>query len=99
MLLDPLNQAFDAASSRQAELGARLPPAVLEALLLYALAAAAALGYSVSSGRHRAISAMLFVLLGLSILLIVDLDRPRSGAIRVPQAAMAAALEAMQPAR
>jgi len=55
------------------------------------------LGYTVAGagGRHRIASILMFTLLTLAIVLILDLDRPRGGAIQVPQAAMADALAAM----
>jgi len=101
ILLQPLNDAFDAASARKAALAARLPASVMAALSLYAIGAAGMLGYAVTAagGRHRGASLVLFVLLTLAMELILDLDRPRSGKIHVSQAPMADALAAMHPTR
>jgi hypothetical protein len=95
----PLNDAFDTATKRKAALSARLPTAVLATLALYAVIAAGLLGYTVegAGGRHRIASLLMFLLLTLAIGLILDLDRPRSGAIEVPQTPMADALAAMTP--
>lgn len=97
LVLDPINQAFDLAGSRHAALAARLPATVLGALCLYALASAGVLGYAMSGAgaRHRIASMVMFALVVLAISLILDLDRPRDGAIRVPQGAMTDALRAM----
>jgi hypothetical protein len=97
-VLSPLNEAFDAASARQAGLAARLPITVLITLALYVVVAAGVLGYAVAGAgaRHRAASLVLFALLTLALGLILDLDRPRAGAIHVPQEPMAAALRDMR---
>lgn len=102
LLLEPLNAAFDAAAARKAALGARLPLGVLAALSLCAVMSAGVLGYAMadSGGRHRTASLVLFALLALSIVLIFDLDQPRTGMISVPQTPMADAVAAMgAPAR
>jgi len=97
MLLQPLNEAFDAAAARRAALAARLPASVVAALSLYMIVAAGMLGYTVAAagGRHRIASMVLFLLLTLAMDLILDLDRPRNGAIHISQAAMADTLSAM----
>lgn len=85
-----VNEMFDAASARKAERGAVIPSRVLEVLFLYAILSAAIVGY-VQGGvgqRHFAVNAMLFFLLTLAITLILDLDRPQQGSIRVPQQPM-----------
>jgi hypothetical protein len=95
--LQPLNEAFDAAANRQAELEARLPITVLMLLAAYVIVSAGVLGYAVTGagGRHRAASLVLFALLSMALGVILDLDRPRSGAIHVPQEPMAEALREM----
>jgi len=97
LLLEPLNEAFDLAASRKAELAARLPLSVLIALSLYTVVSAGVLGYALAGagGRHRLASMVLLALLTLAIMLIFDLDHPRSGLIRVPQDPMADAVRAM----
>ena len=85
-----LNDMFDLASSRHAALAARIPTRVVTVLALYALIAAGILGYAIGAGRlrHRFATTALFVLLAMTIGLILDLDRSRSGAIVVSQAPM-----------
>ncbi|PZQ54499.1 MAG: hypothetical protein DI570_22915 [Phenylobacterium zucineum] len=99
LVLAPLNEAIDLAASRKAALAARVPVTVLAALWTYAAASAAIMGYVVGGRRrrHRVACAVLFGLLVLALTMILDLDRPRNGAIRVPQTAMADAVAAMAP--
>lgn len=97
MILDPLNEAFDAASSRSAALQSRIPTSVLASLAIYVWVSAAVLGYSVGRhSRHRIASGVMFVLLTMAIALILDLDRPRDGTIRIAQTAMQATLADMK---
>jgi uncharacterized membrane protein YbhN (UPF0104 family) len=96
-LLAPINDAFDAAGARKAALSAHLPPSVLVTLALYLVASAGVLGYLIPGGRlrHRAAAYILFALFALSLGVILDLDRPRSGLIRVPQGTMADTVQMM----
>jgi hypothetical protein len=89
-VLSPLDQAFDAASARKAELEARMPLVVLATLSVYFVAAAAVLGYASAraEARHRVASFALFGLFTLALGVILDLDRPREGLIDLPQGAM-----------
>jgi uncharacterized membrane protein len=89
-IITATTEMFDAASSRKAERAARIPAQVLLVLVLYAVAAATIVGYVMRAGgrRHRAITLILFFLLTLALTLILDLDRPTSGAITVSQQPM-----------
>lgn len=86
-----LVQAYDAigavAAERRAARAARLPGLVLALLILYCVAGAEMLGYTLagSGGGHRLASGLFFALLAFAFVTILDLDRPRGGAIRVPQ--------------
>lgn len=99
LVLDPINQAIDAAAARKAAVDARVPATVIASLWAYALVSAAIMGRVVGGRerRHRAACAVLFVLLTLAALLILDLDLPRAGAIRTPQGPMIDAVAAMTP--
>ena len=85
-----VNDSLDVGVTREAAHEARLPATVLLALGVYAMVSAGVLGYVLAGGRrpHRALSTLLFVLLTLAIGLILDLDRARSGSIRVSQLPM-----------
>lgn len=97
-VLAPLGAAFDAASSRKAELDARMPLVVLVTLTVYFVAAAAVLGYASAHARarHRVASLALFGLFTLALGVILDLDRPRGGLIHLPQGTMIDTVAMMQ---
>jgi hypothetical protein len=89
-LMDAMNDSFDLASARVAMRQAHIPDRVLAILLLYAFLSAVMLGYILSAnGRpHRIATAMLLALMTLALIVILDLDRPRTGAILVSQQPM-----------
>lgn len=97
-LLEATNALFDLSASRRAALDARVPAAILRALVLYALVSAAMLGYSLASGgrRHGLASTALFVLVALAMTLILDLDRPRTGAVTISQAPFTRTLDGIR---
>jgi hypothetical protein len=86
LVIQGLNAVNDVAAERQAANEARLPPRVLAVLILYCAVTSVMLGYAVAAGRdrHRVAAWLLFALLTLAFTTILDLDRPRSGAILVP---------------
>lgn len=83
LLVESANAMFDAASARDASLSARLPPTLVVLLLLFPVASLVLIGYvsGDSVGAHLMASTEMIVLLTLVLLLIFDLDRPRSGTI------------------
>jgi len=86
-LMDPMNQSFDLASARSAAGAAHVPNRVLTVLLLYAVLAAAMLGYTAAAkGRPQRIATLcVLVAMTLALVMILDIDRPRSGAIQVSE--------------
>lgn len=97
-LLQTYNETFDLASTRRAALDARVPLPILRALIIYAVVTAAIMGYSLAPSRRRyfAASATLFFLVALSITLILDLDRPRSGTVTINQDPMMRAAQSIR---
>ena len=97
LVMQALDAMSDIATERRATIDAVLPESVIGLLALYCVFAAAMLGYSVaaSGGRHRVAGSSLFVLLALAFATILDLDRPRSGAIQIPQTPMIAVVAAL----
>lgn len=89
-LVDATNTAFDVAESRRAALEQRVPAGVIASLVIYAVLTSALLGQSLAQeGRRRALaSGVLLALMALAISLVIDLDHPRTGSIRVSQAPM-----------
>lgn len=84
----------DTAVRRQALSQAHLPARVLWLLAAYATISAAMLGYALAGGgaRHRVASTTLYLLIALAFAVILDLDRPRAGAITIDQTPFAEAV-------
>jgi hypothetical protein len=87
----------DAAVRRQALTQAHIPARVLWLLAAYAVISAAMLGYALAGTRtrHRAASTTFYLLISLAFGVILDLDRPRAGAIVVDQSPFAETVEAL----
>jgi hypothetical protein len=85
-----INSVLDIGVEREAMNDARVPLTILRALILYALLTASMLGYGLTGprARHRGTTVIFFSLLTLAIVLILDLDRPRGGTIRIDQTPM-----------
>ena len=81
LLVTTTNESIDLAATRMATREAHIPNRILEILMLYALLAGAMIGYE--RGRHRTATSLLFVLLTLAAAVVLDLDRPATGAIRI----------------
>jgi hypothetical protein len=84
LLLSSLNQTFDAGTSRRWALEVHIPPYIIKLLLVYSLLAIGIMGYyfGICGVYHPVLSGFLFVALTFIILLIMDLDRSRSGYIK-----------------
>ncbi|MCW1384221.1 hypothetical protein OLX02_15460 [Novosphingobium sp. KCTC 2891] len=97
VLVQAYNEMCDLATSRHAARKARLPEGVLVLLALYCCAGAAMLGYTLggTGKRHLIASAMFFALLACAFTTVLDLDRPRGGAIIVPQEELEAVARAL----
>jgi hypothetical protein len=103
-LLETTNDMFDLAASDRAARDTRVPLTILRAITLYSIIAALLLGQSLACARepHLIAATTLFVLVGLSITLILDLDRPATGTITVssaPFVRVADSIRAMEKAR
>lgn|SRR5688572_24550028 len=88
--VDSANNMIDVGTKREVAGRAFVPSRILDVTLLYLLVACAMLGYLLggAKGARRHASTVLLVLFVIVITLVVDLDRPRSGTIQVPQRAM-----------
>jgi len=97
-VMEAMNAAFDLASSRAMARATHIPDRVLQVLLLYAVLSVVMLGYIFGANwrPHRLATALLLVLLTLAIVVILDIDRPRSGAIQVSQLPMEALKESIR---
>jgi len=100
-VMDAMNQSFDLAAARTTARSTQIPRRILNILMLYAALAAVMLGYVLAADgrRHRMATTLLLALLSLSLILIMDIDRPLRGGIKVSQQPMEALLTTMgQPA-
>jgi hypothetical protein len=86
-LTQTTNQMFDLAASRQAANEARVPLEVILMLVVFATVAAMVMGYvlAMSGNRFTLVSTGVFVMAALAIAMILDLDGPGRGGIRIPQ--------------
>lgn len=89
-LLDSMSRVDDAAWRRESAAREHIPVLVIDLLILFSLITAAIIGYStgLNSKVNRPINIAFFTLLTLAILMVLDLDRPRSGLVRVSQKPM-----------
>jgi hypothetical protein len=95
ILLSALNEVFDLANTRRWALEVRVPPYVINLLLVFALLSMGMMGYyfGVCGVRHPVMSAFLLAAFTVAILLVMDLNRPRSGFIQPEQAPLEWLLE------
>jgi len=85
-----VNEVIDIKAKRDIAVANHVPESVLLFLLLFAVLAAAVLGYGngLAGARIASLSAAYLVIVVLTVVLIIDLDRPQSGLARVSQASM-----------
>jgi len=86
--LQATNQMFDLAVTRQAYMETRVPGRIVLVLVTFSMVTAIIVGASRASvgSRQPVVTTLVVVMIAATIGLIVDLDRPRSGRIIVPQA-------------
>ena len=90
LLVESVNSMFDMALERDAALANRLPPTLVVLLVLFPIASLVLVGFVSGklAGVHFMASTELILLLTLVLLLIADLNRPRSGTIATPLTAL-----------
>lgn len=86
--LESINAVIDLDTSRKTARAARVPAEVFAVLFVYLFTTAGVLGYVLRGLRGRLSAGFLLALLTLSLLLIIDIDRPMSGGIMVRQKPM-----------
>ncbi len=98
--LDSVNALIDLDASRKMARAARVPPEVFGVLIIYMVMTAGVLGYVLKGVRGRLSGAFLLALLTLSLVLVLDIDRPIQGAIsesQLPMEQLRAALASQPP--
>jgi hypothetical protein len=86
--IETMNNLIDMDAARKTARRAHVPPQVFFLLFFYQFITAAVLGYVLSGRRGRHTAAFLLLLFALSIILVIDIDRPTTGSILEPQEAM-----------
>jgi len=86
--LETMNQMIDMDAARQTARGAHVPPQVFIVLFLYQFITAGVLGYVLAGDRGRRTAAFLLFLFAVSLILVIDIDRPATGTIRESQEPM-----------
>lgn len=94
LLVSATNDVFDIGTERAASRASHVPGRLVATLVLYCLITAGLIGYQ--RGRYRAATVLVMLLVVIALSIVVDLDRPSSGAIRVPQQAMLDVQESMR---
>jgi hypothetical protein len=93
-LVQTLNETFDLAATRRAAREAHVPLAILRALALCSVTVAVLVGYSEGPGRRdTGMLVGVLLLVTLAFCLILDLDRPQTGSVRVSEAPLVRAVE------
>lgn len=86
--LDSMNALIDLDASRKAARTVHVPTEVFVVLITYIVVTAGVLGYVLVGRRGKTSAAIMLALLGMSFLLIIDVDRPTRGGIREVQTPM-----------
>jgi hypothetical protein len=91
-----MNLVIDMDASRKAARRASVPGEVFLLLFVYQLVAAGVVGYVLVGARSRQSAAFLFFLFGLSLVVVLDLNRATTGWIRVSQQPIVELIEMMR---
>ena len=91
LFLPALNDMFDVATARSIALHSRLPRLIFTLLILIALLSGVMAGYAMAEGRGRSrLHVLLFAAaIALTVYVVLDLDNPTVGLIRLDRAANA----------
>lgn len=90
LFIQSLNELIDTSTTRNAALNRQVPEIVLLLMFATIIMTTATLGYASGIAGHRVTLAafVLVMLIALVVYLIIDLDRPRRGAIQVSHESM-----------
>jgi len=101
LLLASLNETFDLALTNRRNFTSHVPTYLIRLLLIVSIVAVGAVGYGfgIAGTRQFAVSLMLLAAWTLAIVLIVDVDRPQAGEVRVNPTPLIWTLQGFGPAR
>lgn len=91
-----VSEVVDLDASRKAARHARVPTAVFVVLLIYVIVTAGMLGYVRAASRRVVAVGLLFALKVMSLMLILDIDRPNGGGVRESQEPMTTLLATLR---
>lgn len=95
LLMQTVNETIDLAEARRTTFLTRLPRVVLVLLLGFAVVSAGLSGFTRGGRRHFVIGSFVWLMLALAITLIIDLDRPLAGTVRLTPGPLAMTRAAM----
>ena len=90
LFIQAVNELIDAKGTRDASFDNHVPETVLVLLFCAAILTVGKVGYANGIANHRAavVTGMMIVVIAMTIFVIVDLDRPRLGLIKISQKSM-----------
>lgn len=88
VFLDSINAVIDSDELRKSSRQAKVPAEVFGVLFVYIIITAGSLGYTVTGRRGLLATGVLLLLIVMSLMLTIDIDRPTGGAIIENQAPM-----------
>ena len=86
--LDSVNSVIDLDESRKSSRQAKVPAIVFVVLFVYIIVTSGSLGYTVTGTRGLAAAGLLLLLILMSLMLTIDIDRPTGGTVRESQGPM-----------
>jgi len=86
--LDSVNSVIDLDEMRKSSRQAKVPAIVFVVLFVYIIATSGSLGYTVTGARGLAAAGLLLLLILMSLMLTIDIDRPTGGSVLESQAPM-----------
>lgn len=95
LMITTTNESIDLAATRMATRQAHIPGRIVWMLTLFAMVSAGMLGYH--QGHRRTATTLMLFLITLAVALVMDLDKPTSGMVSVPQTPMLDLQRSLQP--
>lgn len=101
LLLSSLNDMIDLSLTNRRNFASHVPPYILRLLLTVSVFAVGAVGYGFGlvGSRQPGLSVLLLGVWTLAIVLIIDIDRPQTGEVRIDPAPLVWTLQGFGPAK
>lgn len=101
LLLASLNEMIDLSLTNRRNFNSQVPPYILRLLLTVSIFAVGSVGYGFGlvGSRQPTLSILLLSVWTLAIVLIIDIDRPQSGEVRISPAPLVWTLQGFGPAK